>query len=460
MKRTFATLGLIAATSLIVSGQETSGTNAPSLRRWATQDYMLGDWGGVRSDLSRRGLDFEFIYGASSPNCLDGGLRQGAIYQGALLMSLDADSAKLAGYPGGTLHASGVWMHGQKPFSDAYVGDLNKVNLLDYNNAARLWELWYQQRFLEGKLSFKFGELSIDRDFIAPEYFNTIGQFTLINQTFFYPTLPFDVWDIRGLPVRHHGLATTPLSTPGAILRWAPADVLYLQAGVYGGNPDQSYSGTEFNLSREEGALAYFETGYRLNPGTNQPGLSGSYKFGGYYHTGDFADVNQGVLWAFANQAGLPAPKVANHHGNYGGYLLAEQQLYNELGKSDPAQQGLLAFFRLLGAPSDRNLAQMEIDGGLVYRGLIPGRDWDSLALGASYLQISDDIRRAQRTVNLLAPGAMVVSDHEIALELSYKVQATAWWTLQPSLQRVLHPGGSSAIPDATVLILQSTFRF
>ena len=206
--------------------------------------------------------------------------------------------------------------------------------------------------------------------------------------------------------------------------------------------------------------LNFFELGVNWNRATNQPALGGSLKIGGYYHTGDFGDVYDGVTWAAFTEAGYPEPPVRKRSGNYGAYLLAEQQLFLEQGKADPARQGLLGFFRLLGAPADRNLAQLQVDGGLVFRGLIPTRDWDTLAFAVSYLAISDDIRHAQRDLNLLAPGTFVVADHETALELSYKIQATAWWTLQPSLQHVIHPGGSAATPDATVFILQSTLRF
>lgn len=436
-------------------------TNAPSgLRQWAQQDYMLGNWGGLRSDWSKRGVDFEFLYGGSMPGNLSGGKKTGAIYQGALMMMLDLDSQKLAGYSGGSFHVSGLWLHGQKPFSDSYIGDLNKVNLLDYPNAARLWEVWYRQKFLNDKLSLKLGELSIDGDFIVPEYYGSLGQPSLLNQTFFFPSLPYNLFDIPGLPPHYHGLATTPLSSPGAVLRYGPADSAYVQAGVYGGNPDRTYSGILFPLSAQAGALSFFELGYRLNQGTNQTGLEGSYKIGAYYHTGSFGDVYDGVNWAFYTQAGLPAPALREHSGNYGGYLLAEQQLYREQGKTDPAKQGLVAFARILGAPSERNLAKMEADGGLVYRGLIPGREWDSIALATSYMALSDDIRRAQRDLNLVAPGTFTVSDAETVIELSYKFQATAWWTFQPSLQHVFHPGGSTAIADATVFILQTSLRF
>jgi porin len=304
------------------------------------------------------------------------------------------------------------------------------------------------------------GKLSIDHDFIVPDFYNSMGRLTLINQTFFFPTLPFNVYDIPGLPPRYHSLASTPNAAPGAVLKWEPIPQWYAQAGVYGGNADRSDAGSQFRINANDGALAYFETGYRLNHGANAPGLEGSYKVGGYYHSGNFINVYDGVTWAFYNAAGFPAPDVREYHGNYGLYFQAEQQLFREIGKNDPARQGLLAFFRLSGAPADRNLTQFGVDGGLIYAGLIPGRDWDSLAFAVSHLGLSDQIRRAQKEANLLAPGAFVVSDHETVLELSYKVQATAWWTIQPSLQYVIHPGGSAAIPNATAFILQSTLRF
>jgi hypothetical protein len=54
------------------------------------------------------------------------------------------------------------------------------------------------------------------------------------------------------------------------------------------------------------------------------------------------------------------------------------------------------------------------------------------------------------------------LADYEAVIELSYRAQLTAWWTLQPSVQRVFHPGGHvlADIPDAWAVIVQTTFRF
>lgn len=142
--------------------------------------------------------------------------------------------------------------------------------------------------------------------------------------------------------------------------------------------------------------------------------------------------------------------------------------LWREVGWDDPAQQGITGFFRVAGAPSDRNLAEFGIDGGLVFKGIIPGRDYDTLGFGASYLKISDEVSRAQRAINQVLPSTvpkLVEADYEAVLEVNYKLQLAAWWTLQASVQYVMHPGGRAAassetIPNAWFLGLQTTLRF
>jgi porin len=451
-------------------------TGAPAksdLMKFFEQDYLFGDWGGLRTKLSKEhGVDFEFFYIASNPYNLDGGKQTGSTYEGALMLLLDLDSAKLAGYDGGHLHVSGTWMNGNYPFSDKYVGDLNKVNLIDFPDVWRLWELWYEQKFFGDKVSLKFGQMAVDQDFLVTEYYNSLASINLLNQTFFYPTLAFNVYDIPGFPPGYHALASSPYGAPGARLKVEATEDIYVQVAAYDGYPDQN-NGTEFQLSSQEGALVYFELGYRLNQGKEDTGLPGNFKLGGYYHTDDFYDMYEGTFAALDNyltSIGQPAlgvyPNPKTHNGTYGMYFLAEQMLYREVGKEDPAQQGLVGFFRLTGAPPDRNLTQFGVDGGLVYKGLIPTRDYDSIALAASYLKMSDDLAHAQEDINAIFAGFALppafpdTADYEAVVELSYKAQMTAWWTMHVDVQRAIHPGGSAAVPDAWVFILASTLRF
>lgn len=444
-------------------------------RQFLERDYLTGDWSGARTWLSQRGVDFEFLYAASVPTSLSGGLKQGSVYEGALLMMMDLDSQKLAGYEGGHFHVSSLSLQSGRAFSRHFVGDLNQVSLLDFPDMFRLWELWHEQKFLDGRVSLKLGELDIGQDFILPEFYNSLGSFSFLNQTFFFPTMAFNVWDQPYFPVGHHGLASTPYAAPGVRLRGDLCPAFYGQAGVYGGNPDTSHSGTQFDLNKGDGALSYFEIGYRHNQAKSDSGPPGNFKLGAWYHTGNFVDMYQGTFAAFDNYAaanGLPLPPVSSGSarfgsGNYGAYCLADHVLWREVGKEDKAQQGLVGFLLAAGAPPDRNLAEFGINGGLVYKGPIPSRDWDSVGVAASYLKMSHDIRRAQGDINTFyAPfvGANVLpeADHETVLEMNYRAQMTAWWSIDTSVQHVWHPGGrlSADIPDAWVFIVQTAFRF
>jgi porin len=449
-----AILPALAAMVACAAGEE---TNPPpsGMMAWMTQDYMLGTWGGLRTDLSKHGVDFEFFYIASNPRNISGGFKTGSAYEGAFLMLLDLDSQKLVGYEGGHFHVGGDSIHGEANFSANHIGDLNKVNLIDLTSGWRLWELWYEQKFFNDKVSLKFGQMAVDQDFLMAEYYNSLASINLMNQTFFYPTLAFNVYNIPGFPGANHALASSPDGAPGVRLKYSPTDRLYFQAAAYDGYPDFNNGGTEFKLDSSEGALLYFETGYRMNQRKEDTGLPGNIKLGGYYHTSDYPDNKS----YFQSQLGLGTQTY--HPNTWGAYLLFDQTLYREKDNTDPAHQGLVGFFRLTGAPPDRNLTQFGVDGGLAYKGLIPSRDWDSLALAASYLEMSDDIRSGQELINSYAPGTFAhLMDYEGVVELCYKAQVTAWWTISASVQRTFHPGGSGANPDAWVLILGSTLRF
>jgi len=441
------------------SSATTTAASKSPFEQFLEQDYLLGTWGGLRTKLSEHGVDFEFLYIASNPHNISGGIEPASRYQGAFLMMMDLDSQKLLNYPGGHLQVAGVSIHGQDHFSDQYIGDLNKVNLIDFPQMWRLWQLWYEQKFFDGKISIKFGQMTVDQDFILAEYYNSLAALSLWNQTFFYPTLPFNIWTIPGFPGPLHALASSPYSAPGALLKLNVTDRVYVQGAIYDGYPNQE-SGTVVKLNDDQGALIYGEIGYRVNQRKEDKGPPGNLKLGMYYDTGAYADVTS----VFRAQLGQSAPSF--HPDNYGFYFLADQTLFMEKGKDDPAQQGLVGFFRLTGAPSDRNLAQFGVDGGLVYKGLIPTRDWDSIALGLSYLEISDSVSDGQELINRAAPGTYPErADYEAVIELSYKAQLTAWLTAHVSIERVIHPGGHT-LPgntnpkDCWAFILASTIRF
>jgi porin len=92
---------------------------------------------------------------------------------------------------------------------------------------------------------------------------------------------------------------------------------------------------------------------------------------------------------------------------------------------------------------------------------MIPTRDEDIFGLGATYARIAKDIGRAEE-LDAVANGTVYekISTHETVVEAIYLVQLTDWWTLQPDVQWIIHPGGSGAVEDALVVALRTSFVF
>jgi porin len=117
--------------------------------------------------------------------------------------------------------------------------------------------------------------------------------------------------------------------------------------------------------------------------------------------------------------------------------------------------------------PSDRNLVSAYVDGGAGFKGLLPNRADDTLTLGFAYVKISPDAAGLDHDINLLTPP-YPIRNQEIVFEASYAAQLAPWWTIQPDLQYIMHPGGNvldpnnpaAIIKNATLIGVRSTIKF
>ncbi|HVY56029.1 MAG TPA: carbohydrate porin, partial [Thermodesulfobacteriota bacterium] len=217
---------------------------------------------------------------------------------------------------------------------------------------------------------------------------------------------------------------SNPDSALGARVRVQPSGEFYLAAGAYNADPDAARNGdvsinTDFTFA--EGVILVSEAGYTPDGGSS--GLKGEYKLGAYYDTGQFDELSD-------------AEETRN--GNYGFYVIASQMVYAE--PSD-VNQGLTLWGASTFAPEDDiNLFPFFLSGGFSYEGPLPGRNEDTAAFGIAYGKISPDFEDG---------------DYEIGIEGTYIIQLTPWLDLQPDLQYIIHPGGSSGIPNALVAGMQ-----
>jgi porin len=233
-------------------------------------------------------------------------------------------------------------------------------------------------------------------------------------------------------------------------------------AGSGVGNPQlRNASGTSFRIG--DGVFAIVEAAYALNQAKDATGLPGTYKLGAWYNSQTFADQRfdkAGLSLANPASSGI----ARQHNGDYGIYAVADQMVWR---KDESGDQGLGVFLRLSGSPDDRNLIDFYADGGVTYKGLIEGRDDDVLGLGIAYAHISGTATDLDRDAQIFGNPARPLRDDETAIELTYKAQLSPWWSLQPDLQYIIHPGGNipnpvtgRVIPDAFVAGLRTTVAF
>jgi len=240
------------------------------------------------------------------------------------------------------------------------------------------------------------------------------------------------------------------MGTPGIRLALTPVNWLSYQGAVFQGNPfaqNVNRYGFRWDLSSSNGYFSIHELNFRLNQESGSRRLPGTFKIGGWFDTSPDPNANNAQPW------------------NYGFYFVADQMLYREPhsdvasvtdGKGlqtsavSPTNQGLGMFTHVGLSPQSSSFINFYIDGGLTYKGLIPARDNDVFGVAIAYGHLSQ---------NTLDNEGRSTPGYEIVLETTYQIELATWLSLQPDVQYVIHPSGTS-IPNALVLGARTTLSF
>ena len=419
-----------------------------------------GDPGGVRAALAGRGITYGVKYTGEVLGNPTGGFKRGAIYEGFLELYVDTDFEKLAGWKGLTFHATGYQLHGQG-LTVNNAGNLNSLSNIEATPSTRLFDLWFEQALLDNKLSVRFGQLRVD---YSGEFLSVTPGGVFMSANFGWPSFTGN-----NLP---SGGVTFPLAAPGVRVKFEPTDRLTLLFGAYNDDPAGPCDGDpqvcndhglEFRIKDKPFLIA--EAQFKYNQGKTAGGLPGLFKIGAFKDYGDFDSQrvdDKGLSLADPLSSGVPAKQKRNH----GAYAIIEQQIYQLPGGN--SEKGVTAFARIAGLPSDRNLVDFYVEGGLNFSGLVPSRPNDVFGLGATYSHISRDAARLDRdTVAFGTPTP--IRDYEILLEMTYQAQIIPGWSVQPDLQYFWHTGGNvpninaapgTPIADTLVLGLRSTINY
>lgn len=401
----------------------------------------LGDPFGIRPGLKARGVEYSLTYVADFLGNPTGGVRRGAIVEDRLNLRLNLNLERLVGWDGATIHTNAYFIHGTG-LSRYYVGNLLTTSVIEALPSTRLYVLWFDQKVLDGKLAIRGGQLAADTEFIVSQ---TATLF--MNSTFGWPA-------ITGLNLPSGGPAY-PLATPAIRAKFTPDDKFSLQIGLFDGDPaganrsgpdpePQRLNRTGTNFRTHDPALVIAEAAYAYNTDGDPTTLPGTVTLGGWQNFGRFEDSRLDTSGrALADPASNGIARRLR--GNAGIYGILDQTLYREPGKGE--EEGLSAFVRASVSPTRSSLIDFYVDAGLAYKGLIPGRDSDTVGLGVGYAHVGADAHRADRDAILYTGKVMPVRKAETVLEATYQALVVPGFTVQPDVQYILRPGAGIANP-------------
>ena len=384
----------------------------------------------LRESMESRGIAFDGDFIGNFLGNPSGGRRQRFRSAWRSTFGLTFDLEKRRGIEGARFRVSGAWTDGQNLGTDVET-IFNPAEIFGLRGW-RFWELYWGQKLCDDQLDVIIGRHSPGEVFtVQPPVWDYVNlgfyPMTLMYNDFGYRTRPIGMWGVSGRLDPHQ----SPLYLIGGVFSGAPRDLQRTTA-----------NGLDFTIDLNESTFAMFEIGYKRNQSQGAAGLPGTYRFGVAYNSARFDSLSD--------------PNVSKR-SNFNFYFSGEQTLSREPCSQT---QGLDAFGQV-AFPGDEeiNVLTFFATGGLVYTGLIEGRDADRTYCGVAYAEITDAI--VSLTVEAFQGPAIVPNQpYETVIEVGHVIQATPFWAITPAAQYIVNPGLTDDVDDAFVLGLQTVVTF
>jgi len=408
---------------------------------------VLGDMGGLRSSLARRGITLGIQETSEYLGNVSGGTSKGFQYDGLTTITMQVNTQRAFGLYGGLFNVSALNIHGTNLSADN-LSTLQTASGIEADRGTRLWELWYDQKFLdEDRLDVKIGQQSLDQEFMV-----STNALYFVNTMFGWPMLPSA--DLPG------GGPAYPLSALGARVAVRPVDGVQILAGVFSATPVSrpdgdpqvvNHNGLSFpvghgTMSIVEAQFSYPSLGSMVEP-DEKPALGWTYRIGAWYNSQQFADQRydtDGNSLADPNSNGTGRP----HHGDYAFYAVADHLVWRD--SLDPNRTVAL-FGRLMWTPlKDRNLIDMSLNAGMVFHSPFRYRTDDTFGVGVGYAHVSRQASDLDRDTNAFNGTTSPVRGAEKFIELTYQYQFKPWMQIQPDIQYVFNPGAGLPVSSGS----------
>ncbi len=368
--------------------------------------YLTGDWGGHRTSLKEKGIEFTSFFIFDDSWNLSGGKHRSHTlgeYEYLFAASFSMRSEPLLHYSGGTFFVEFESHHWRSP-SLTDVGSFVFVDNLEAPSFDELYELWYMQAFQDNMYWFVVGKTdAYDHFTIIPHAAPFINAGYTYQPTIeFFPTYPNSAMSVVGF-------VTIPYN-------------ISLNLGVFDGSLAEGYQtgkhgivGKFFN-NLPKHAFLIGEVDYQWEL---VKGFIGRLGIVIWKHTAEFTKFNG-----------------RTQKGTWGPCITFDQIIY----KKDQEEGAFFATYS--SADPSLNAAHRYIAVGATWNGARYARPNDVFGLGMSRVNFTQD------------SDACFTERYEASFEAFYKLQFTKFGLLEPDFQYIVHPGGKG-LENAWVFTLR-----
>jgi len=436
-----------------------AGAEGGALSQWWNGKYVTGQWFGVRDALAERGIEFKGKAVGVYYGVVDSQRGSRGFFDNEVTFDGEVNVAKLTGWDsvkGWTAFGGGRWRDPRAASNpNSFVQGTPMFNPGRYQSGTQ-WRLTH------------FG-----MSYATPELFG-VKNFLTLKGGWLQPQKDFIVQPLSLLFVNNaicssKGLCynmpwSSSLSTWGGTVQVKPMDSAYIKGGLYmafpqataSGNHGLAFEGFAQDPSRN-GLMTMVEAGW--TPKFGSAALPGKYAVGGYYHGVDAVsfdgDTAVDGVYGFYFQADQMLYREPSAGGEGDGKSASEKYFKTPVGTATQSEQGLSMFNLIDIAPAYVNLVSFYFQSGLVYKGLIPGRDNDQAMCAIAYGSYSPD-----RIDVLQDAGVGSQANFTTVLEADYRIQFNEWAYVQPYAQYLIRPNGTDAVANATVLGFMAGLAF
>lgn len=375
--------------------------------------YAAGSIGGLRNWMSKRGLTLtaDYLqYFLGDPL----GEKRGVAQIAQFSADLDWDLSYVWSTKGLRFHVGALLVSGSQ--LENKVGTDFALTLLYGGRTFLVGNIYLEQTALGNRLRFKFGRIMAGDDFASSSYFSDFLSLAFVSQIALYENTPMSGY---------------PYAVWGVFMGYKLKNEIGFKLGIYAADFNSfanHYHGLDLSFTPKNGSQLIGEINV---PWRISKKRFGQIKAGSYYFSGAFNTFASG-----------------EKSGNYGSYLILEQNLY----KSNRGTKEISGFLSGFIFQRDRNKFSNYATVGLVAQGLLFNRKKDKTSLGFAKGWYSGDLRRS---LSLEEP----IKRYEILVETNHWFQIKPFFRVTPAVQYVIKPTGEKR-KSALVLNLQADLAF